>query len=76
MQSTTVNRVTLPWAAEEFDSTRELMGANYWKYGVEANRKELEAIIRYVFEQGLVKRQIGFEEMFAPQTLTLEEDSE
>ena len=52
-----------------------LMGTNHWKYGVEANRKELEAITRYVLEQGLVKHQIGFEEMFAPQALALEEDS-
>jgi 4,5-dihydroxyphthalate decarboxylase len=75
LESTTVNRVTLPWAFEEFNRTRELMGTNYWKYGVEANRKELESIMRYVFEQGLVKRQIGFEEMFDPSTLALEEDS-
>jgi 4,5-dihydroxyphthalate decarboxylase len=75
LQSTTVNRVTLPWTFDEFESTRDLMGTNYWKYGVEANRKELEAIMRYVFEQGLTKRQIGFEEMFAPQALAFEEDS-
>ena len=50
------------------------MGTNFWKYGVEANRKELESIMRYVFEQGLVERQIGFEEMFDPSTLALEED--
>lgn len=74
LQSTTVNRVALPWAAEEFEKTRELMGTNYWSYGVEANRKELESIMRYVFEQGLTERQIGFEEMFDPSTLSLEED--
>ena len=33
--------VTLPWASDEFESTREIMGDNYWKYGIEANRKEL-----------------------------------
>jgi len=76
LQSTTVNRVTLPWASEEFQKTRELMGTNYWEYGVEANRKELESIMRYVFEQGLVKRQIEFEEMFDASTLALEEDYE
>ena len=74
MESTTVLSVTLPWTSEEFESTRELMGNNYWKYGIEANRKELEAIMRYVFEQGLVKRQITFEELFDPTTLELKED--
>jgi 4,5-dihydroxyphthalate decarboxylase len=76
LQSTTVNRVALPWASEEFQKTRELMGTNYWSYGVEANRNELESIMRYVFEQGLTKRQIGFEEMFDASTLALEEDFE
>ncbi len=37
-------------------------------------RKELESIMRHVFEQGLVERQIGFEEMFDPSTPALEED--
>ena len=74
LESTTVSRVTLPWVVDEFESTRNIMGSNYWKYGIEDNRKELEAIMRYVYEQGLTKEQIGFEEMFAPSTLDLQED--
>ena len=49
------------------------MGENYWKYGIEANRKELASIMRYVFEQGFVESQIIFEELFAPSTLDLQE---
>jgi hypothetical protein len=30
--------------------------------------------MRYVYEQGLVKRQITFEELFVPSTLELEEE--
>jgi len=74
LESTTVSRVTLPWVVEEFSDTRKLMGNNYWKYGIEANRKELESIMRYVHEQGLTKRRIKFEEMFDPSTLKLEEN--
>lgn len=74
LESTTVSSVTLPWTSDEFESTRKLMGINYWKYGIEANRKELESIMRYVFEQGLVKRQITFEELFDSTTLKLKED--
>ncbi len=33
----------------------------------------LRIVARYVFEQGLVQRQIGFEEMFDAQTLAMEE---
>jgi 4,5-dihydroxyphthalate decarboxylase len=73
LEMTTVLRTTLPWAKDEFESTREIMGDNYWKYGIEDNRKELEAIMRYVYEQGLVKSNIGFEEMFDPSTLNFHE---
>ncbi len=73
LETTTVLRTTLPWAKDEFESTREIMGDNYWKYGIEDSRKELEAIMRYVYDQGLVKSQIEFEEMFDPATLKLHE---
>jgi len=71
LATTTVLRTTLPWVTEEYDETRRLMGDDYWRYGIEANRKELEAIMRYTFEQGLVKEHGDFEEMFHPATLSL-----
>jgi 4,5-dihydroxyphthalate decarboxylase len=49
------------------------MGKNFWKYGIEANRKELEVVMRYTYEQGLVKQRLNFEELFHPSTLALEE---
>jgi 4,5-dihydroxyphthalate decarboxylase len=73
LESTTVLRVTLPWVMPELEDTRKLMGKNYWKYGIEANRKELESIMRYVYEQGLVKHRLKFEELFHPSTLELSE---
>jgi len=73
LETTTVVRTSLPWTKDEYESTVEIMGDNYWKYGIEDNRKELEAIMRYVYEQGLTKEQIGFEEMFASSTLELVE---
>jgi 4,5-dihydroxyphthalate decarboxylase len=73
LETTTVLRTTLPWAKDEFESTVDIMGNNYWKYGIEANRKELEAIMRYVYEQGLVKEQISFEKMFDTSTFNLVE---
>ena len=42
------------------------MGANMWPYGVSSNRKELEAMLRWSFEQGLASRQGKVEELFAP----------
>lgn len=73
LETTTSLKVSLPWVTQEFEETRALMGNNYWKYGIEANRKELEAIMRYVYEQGLAKQQVSFEELFEPSTLKLKD---
>jgi 4,5-dihydroxyphthalate decarboxylase len=50
------------------------MGENFWPYGIEANRRELELVMRYTHEQGLVERRLEFEELFHPSTLRLLED--
>lgn len=60
--------VTLPWAVAEYDRTVALMGEDYWPYGIEPNRVALEAILRYLHEQGLTERRLGVEEVFAPGT--------
>jgi 4,5-dihydroxyphthalate decarboxylase len=75
LETTTSLKVTLPWVTQEFEDTRKLMGENYWPYGIEANRKELEAVMRYTHEQGLVKHRLEFEELFHPSTLELKEDT-
>jgi 4,5-dihydroxyphthalate decarboxylase len=69
LATTTVLKTTLPWAMDEYEETVTLMGDDYWRYGIESNRKELELIMRYTYEQGLVKRQIDFEELFDPSVL-------
>jgi len=71
LETTTSLKVTLPWVTQEFEDTRALMGEDYWPYGIEPNRKELEVVMRYVHEQGLVKRRLKFEELFHPSTLKL-----
>ena len=75
LETTTALKVTLPWATQEFEDTRSLMGKNFWPYGIEPNRKELELVMRYTHEQGLVKRRLKFEELFHPLTLELKEDT-
>ena len=62
---TTALKIGLPWVTAEFDATRELMGSNFWSYGVEPNRRCLELMMRYSYQQGLAVRQIAVEDMFA-----------
>ena len=66
---------TLPWFAQEMESTRQLMGENFFPYGIEPNRKALETLFRYSYEQGLAKRELTIEELFDPSTLELTEKS-
>jgi 4,5-dihydroxyphthalate decarboxylase len=62
---------TLPWPVEELQRARALMGHDFWSYGVERNRRELDAITRYANEQGLTSRRLALDELFAPSTLSL-----
>jgi 4,5-dihydroxyphthalate decarboxylase len=55
---------TLPWLTAEFEATRALMGPDPWPYGVTANRRPLEALARYAFEQGVAPRHLRIDEMF------------
>jgi 4,5-dihydroxyphthalate decarboxylase len=60
-------RVTLPWV--DLDEVRDLMGRDFWAYGLEANRAELEAVTRWSFEEGLAGRRLEPSELFHPSTV-------
>jgi 4,5-dihydroxyphthalate decarboxylase len=56
--------VMLPWMTAELQTTQALMGQDFWKYGLEANRSTLETQIRWSFEQGLIPRRLALDEIF------------
>ena len=57
---------TLPWLRAELDATIELMGADYWPYGIAANEHVLQTAIRYSHEQGLIPKPLPVDELFVP----------
>ena len=59
----------LPWTMTEYETAVNLMGEDYWPYGIEDNQRTLEAVIQYSHEQGLSNRKLSIEELFAPDTL-------
>jgi 4,5-dihydroxyphthalate decarboxylase len=59
----------LPWQSAHVEEARGLFGEDWWPYGVEPNRKVLETFLRYHHEQGLSKRTLAVEELFAAETL-------
>jgi 4,5-dihydroxyphthalate decarboxylase len=61
----------VPWLAGELEEAEQLFGVPYWPYGVEANRPELEAMVRYASDQGIAVRDLSVEELFAEETLDL-----
>lgn len=60
---------TLPWPVDDFARAQALMGDDYWRYGVPENAKEIEAMARYHFEQGLSDRKLAAEDLFASSVL-------
>ena len=62
---------SLPWSVPELESTRALMGEDFWSYGTEPNEHVLDTFLRYHFEQGLSARRVGVRELFAESTFEL-----
>jgi 4,5-dihydroxyphthalate decarboxylase len=59
----------LPWFVAHVEDTRREMGDDWWPYGLAPNRHVLDTFLRYHHEQGLSKRRIAPEELFAKETL-------
>jgi 4,5-dihydroxyphthalate decarboxylase len=63
--------VTLPWLEAETNETAAIMGEDFWRYGVDQNRPEIDALTQYAFEQGLIERKPTIEELFHPSTFDM-----
>jgi len=56
--------IAYSWIAAAVAEQRELMGENYWAYNIENNRKVLEAMTQYAYEQGLSPTRIDYMKFF------------
>jgi ABC-type nitrate/sulfonate/bicarbonate transport system substrate-binding protein len=59
-------RYTLPWMQAELDEIQAVFGGDPWPYGVEPNRPTLEALVRYLVEQGVIAKAPRIEDLFVP----------
>ena len=66
----TVSLFPIPWANDHAKRGMDLLGADYFPYGIEENRKTLEAFLSYAHEQGVCKRLLTIEELFPKQLYT------
>jgi 4,5-dihydroxyphthalate decarboxylase len=58
--------VPLAWFRHALEEQDELLGRDPWVYGLgEKNRNNLETLMQYSLEQGLISRKMALEEIFA-----------
>jgi 4,5-dihydroxyphthalate decarboxylase len=68
LTDTSATKVTLPFVEEQLRAARQLMGADFWSYGLAANRHVLDAFLAAHSQQGLSAQQLRPEELFHPST--------
>lgn len=70
LKSITESTVPLPWIPDHVQVSRRILGEDIWPYGIEPNRRTLEAFTQYAFEHGVAARKVAVEELFAPEVQT------
>ncbi len=66
---TSATKVTLPFVEEQLRAARDLMGEDFWPYGLEPNQHVLQQFLRRHHEEGLSSRLLAPEELFHPASL-------
>ncbi|MFL6797032.1 MAG: hypothetical protein ACJ8F3_06445 [Xanthobacteraceae bacterium] len=59
-------RYMMPGLPAELDVIDAVFGGDPWPYGIEPNRPTLQALVRYMAEQSLIKAAIPIEDLFVP----------
>lgn len=66
LHQSNVDTTMLPWLESHLRETEEVMGKDWWPYGTEANRRDIETLCRYSHEQGIVGTRMKVEDLFPP----------
>jgi 4,5-dihydroxyphthalate decarboxylase len=66
----TVTMFPIPWYYETSRRAMDLLGDDYFPYGVEKNRKTLDTFLGWAHEQGVCQRRLEVDELFPKQLLT------
>jgi 4,5-dihydroxyphthalate decarboxylase len=61
--------LALVWVQELMQEQEAVFGKDPWPYTLEDNRKALEAAVRYVYDQGMIRKKPQIEELFFPPSL-------
>lgn len=66
MELMTALRYMIPWLGQELDDIQATFGGDCWPHGLEENRKTLEALVQYLYEQNMIERPVSVDELFVP----------
>lgn len=66
MRELSATKVTLPWPEVAVQDATDLMGEDFWRYGIAENARDIDILTRYSFEQGLATRKLSAAEIFHP----------
>jgi 4,5-dihydroxyphthalate decarboxylase len=50
----------------DLDELDQVFGGDPWPYGIEPNRRTLEALVAYLAEQAIIAAPLPIEELFVP----------
>ncbi len=67
VQTITTTAVPIPWCYEHARRAKTIFGDDFFPYGIDANRKTLDAFLQYAHEQGVCHRRLAPEDIFLPQ---------
>ena len=56
----------LPWLMRDVEEIKSEFDGDPWPYGLEPNRPTLEALTRYLHEQGLTAKKMSIDNLFIP----------
>ena len=68
LAETAALKAMLPWLVAHVEQARREMGSDWWSYGLAPNRHVLETFLRYHREQGLSRKRLAPEDLFAAET--------
>lgn len=59
-------RYMTPWLMRDVDEIYEIFNGDPWPYGVEPNRRTLEALVTYLADQALIPAPVPVDDLFVP----------
>lgn len=68
LADTSASKVMLPFVEQQLREAQDLLGSDFWPYGVAPNRRCLEYFLEQHHRQGLSDRLVSMAELFHPAT--------